>query len=167
MRHDAGMASVTEPLAPLPRAFTSPGDAARNLAGLAVHLPPLAHAYLRGALDALLRERVVVAVSRANACAGCTTVHERWALRAGVSSEDLDAIELGDLARLDDRSRAAIIYATDRANARFQAAPDDELTAMTRRHLTAGELRAVEAVSRLMTFANLTANTPGRDHHRS
>jgi len=35
-------------------------------------------------------------------------VHQRWALRAA----ELEAIGLGDLARLDDRSRAAIVYAT-------------------------------------------------------
>jgi AhpD family alkylhydroperoxidase len=71
-------------------------------------------------LDPMLRERIMVAVSRVNACAGCTTVHERWALRAGVSAAALEAIGLGDLARLDDRSRAAVVYATVLAGNRFR-----------------------------------------------
>ena len=64
-----------------------------------MHLPALAHAYLCGALDALVRERVMVAVSRANACAGCAAVHELWALGAGISTAELDAVGLGDVAR--------------------------------------------------------------------
>ena len=110
-------------------------------------------------LDPMLRERIMVAVSRVNACAGCTMVHERWALRAGVSTAELEAIGLGDLARLDDRSRAAVVYATALAANRFRGTADRELIALARRHLTAAELRAVEAVARLMAAANLSAST--------
>jgi len=99
---------------------------------------------------------------RVNACAGCTAVHQRWALRAGVPAAELEAIGLGDLARLDDRSRAAIVYATARAEDRFRGIPDRELVALARRHLSAGELRAVEAVARLMALANLSASTLSR-----
>lgn len=137
----------------------SPWEAAADIAGLWVRAPVLACVYLGGMLDPMLRERVMVAVSRVNACAGCTTVHERWALRAGVSTAELEAIGLGDLARLDDRSRAAVVYATALAGNRFRGAPDRELIALARRHLTAAELRAVEAVARLMAAANLSASS--------
>ncbi len=109
----------------------------------------------------MLRERIMVAVSRVNACAGCTAVHERWALRAGVPAAELEAIGLGDLARLDDRSRAAVVYATALAENRFRGTPDPELVALASRHLTAAELRAVEAVARMMALANLSASTLG------
>ena len=142
-----------------PRTFMSPWEAAADIAGLWVRAPVLACVYLGGMLDPMLRERVMVAVSRVNACAGCTTVHERWALRAGVSTAELEAIGLGDLARLDDRSRAAVVYATALAGNRFRGAPDRELIALARRHLTAAELRAVEAVARLMAAANLSASS--------
>jgi len=140
----------------------SPREAAADIAGLWMRSPVLAGVYLGGMLDPMLRERIMVAVSRVNACAGCTAVHERWALRAGVSTAELEAIGLGDLARLDDRSRAAVIYATALAENRFRGTPDRELLALARRHLTAAELRAVEAVARMMALANLSASTLGR-----
>ncbi len=107
----------------------------------------------------------MVAVSHVNACAGCTAVHERWALRVGVTTAELEALGLGDLARLDDRSRAAIVYATALADDRFRAIPDGELIASARRYLTPGELRAVEAVARMMALANLSANTLRHTSH--
>ncbi len=160
----------TVPLGRSPRRFTSPREVAADIVGLWLRAPALAAVYLREVLDPTLRERIMVAVSRVNACAGCTVVHERWALRVGVPVSDLEALGLGDLARLDDRSRAAIVYATALAEGRFRGIPDGELIASARRYLTAGELRAVEAVARMMALANLSANTlrhtshaPGRD----
>jgi AhpD family alkylhydroperoxidase len=131
---------------------------AEHAAGLWARTPTLWIAYA-GGLDASLRERVMVAVSRANSCSGCTAVHERWALRSGVTDEELEAIGLDDLARLDERSRAAVVYATALAEARFRRPPDPELLALVRPHLSRYELRAVEAVARLIAFANLSANT--------
>jgi AhpD family alkylhydroperoxidase len=83
-----------------PRTFASPAEWAHDVVGVAQHGGPLAAVYLRGRLDATLRERVMVAVSRVNACGGCTFVHQRWALRAGVSSEELEAISLVVLCRV-------------------------------------------------------------------
>ena len=57
---------------------------------------------------------------------------------------------------------AAVIYAAALAENRFRGAADRELVALTRRHLTAAELRAVEAVARMMALANLNASTLGR-----
>ena len=89
-------------------------------------------------------------------------MHQRWALRAGVHGAELEAIGLGDLARLDNRSRAAIVYATALAEDRFRGTPDRELVALARLRRTAGELRAVEAVARMMALANPSANTLSR-----
>ena len=150
-----------------PRTFGSLGEAARDLVGVWARSPRLAKVYLAGVLDPSLRERIMVAVSRVNACAGCTAVHERWALRAGVSDEELSAIGLGELASLDARSRAAVVYAAALAEAGFRRAPDRELVALVREQLTVDELRAVEAVARMMAFANLSANTLGRGFQRA
>ncbi len=147
------------PLGRSPRRFTSPREVATDIVGLWLRAPTLAAVYLREALDPTLRERIMVAVSRVNACAGCTAVHERWAIRVGVPSSDLEALGLGDLARLDDRSRAAIVYATALAEDRFRGSPDGELIASASRYLTASDLRAVEAVARMIALANLSANT--------
>jgi AhpD family alkylhydroperoxidase len=101
----------------------------------------------------------MVAVSRVNSCRGCAFVHERWATRAGVTSEDLGAIGLGDLDDLDDRNRAAVAYAAALAETRFRQPIATELAVSARDHLTPGEVAAVEAVARAMAFANLSANT--------
>ncbi len=135
-RHARSADAATSPLGPSPSRFTSPWEAASDIAGLCVGAPILAGVYLGRMLDPMLRERITIAVSRVNACAGCTRVHEHWGLRAGVSATELEAIGLGDLARLDDRSRAAVIYATSLAGNRFRGSPDRELAALARRHLT-------------------------------
>jgi AhpD family alkylhydroperoxidase len=115
--------------------------------------------YLRGGLDPALRERVMVAVSRVNACRGCTFVHERWARRAGVTSDDLQAIGLGDLGALGDRDRAAVAYAAALAEARFREPIAADLAARVSDQLTPDELAAVDALARMMALANLSANT--------
>ncbi len=142
-----------------PRTFSSAGEAAADVLGVARRARPLLGTYARGDLDPALRERVMVAVSHVNACRGCTYVHERWADRAGVSAADLEAIGIGDLEALDERDRAAVAYAAALAEARFREPVDPELAAAAARHLSPRELAAVEAVARMMAVANLTAST--------
>ena len=101
----------------------------------------------------------MVAVSHVNSCRGCSFVHERWAGRAGVTTEDLRAIGFGDLGTLDDRDRAAVAYAAALAQGRFRQPIDADLADNARRHLTPEELAAVDAVARAMAVANLSANT--------
>ena len=111
----------------------------------------------------------MVAVSRVNSCRGCTFVHEHLASRAGVPSEELDAIGLGDLGALDPRARAAVAYAAALAEARFRRPIAADLAADAADHLTPDELAAVDAVARAMALANLSASTAGElfDHLRS
>ena len=141
------------------RTFASPAEWARDVVGLAQRSGPLAAVYLRGRLDATLRERVMVAVSRVNACGGCTFVHQRWALRAGVSGEELEAIGLGGLAALDERSRAAVVYASALAEGRFRHPLAPEVAAAAAERLSVDEMSAIEAVARLMALANLSVGT--------
>jgi hypothetical protein len=86
-------------------------------------------------------------------------VHERLAGRAGVSSEDLQAIALGDLGDMDDRSRAAVAYAAALAETRFRGPIPADLAASAADQLSPDELAAVDAVARGMAFANLSSNT--------
>ena len=142
-----------------PRTFASPAEWAGDLVALARRGGPLAAVYLRGRLDRALRERVMVAVSRVNACGGCTFVHQRWALRVGVSSEELEAIGLGELALLDERSRAAVLYASTLAEGRFRRPIAPEVTAAAVERLSVDEMVAIEAVARLIALANLSLST--------
>lgn len=114
--------------------------------------------YLRGRLTPRERERIMVAVSRVNACQACTHAHESWALRAGATPEELQQLETGDLSGFDDRGQAAVTYATSRAEAGFEGSPSGAAAAASGT-LTRREIAAVEAVARAMTLANLTVNT--------
>lgn len=109
-----------------------------------------------------MRERVTVAVSQVNACSACTQMHQRWALRSGVSSAELEALGAGDLADLDPRSRAAIVYAVDLAERRFRGPASPEVAQLTRQHLSIRELSEVEAIARAVALANLTLGTFSR-----
>ena len=151
--------SAAVPVGAGPRRFGSPWEALRDLAAVSRRAGPLVAVYAGGRLDDALRERVMVAVSRVNACRGCTFVHTRWALRSGVTANELDAIGLDELGRLDRRSRAAIVYATTLAETRFQGSPPPEIAAAVAAELTPAELEAVEAIARMMALANLTAST--------
>lgn len=113
----------------------------------------------------------MVAVSRANACAGCSRAHQRWAVRVGVTDDELEALGLDELARLDPASRTAVVYAVERSGAGFPGpvgAPseDAEVTAAMNRHFTAEETRRIDAVARGITFANLTVGTAESLHAR-
>ncbi len=142
----------------VPRRFFSVEEAARDLANVLLRGPILARVYT-GGLDRRLRERVMVAVSQVNECGGCTRVHQRWALRSGVSPTELEALRAGDLECLDPRSRVAVSYASARAEARFGEAAPALVEKSAREHLSADELRQVDAVARAMALANLSAST--------
>jgi AhpD family alkylhydroperoxidase len=141
-----------------PRRFTSPQDALTDALRVVRTAPDLWRAY-RGQLTPARREAVMVAVSKVNACAGCTWVHQRWALHAGISPTDLDAIGAGDLTAVDPVTRAAVVYATERAERGFRSPVDPDVAAIALARLGRPQLRQVDAVARLMTFANLTLNT--------
>ena len=101
----------------------------------------------------------MVAVSQVNACGGCTRVHRHWALRAGVPFAELEALLTGDLEHLDPRSRAAVSYAVDRAELRFEGSASPGIERSAREHLSASELKQVDAIARAMALANLSLNT--------
>lgn len=155
------MRSVSAPASarPAPRLFDSPWDGVRQLAAVTRRARPLTAVYARGRIDDALRERVMLAVSRVNACRGCTFVHTRWALRSGVTPAELEAIGLADLDPLDRRSRAAVVYATALAESGFSSPPQPDVAAAVVAELTPAEIEAVEAVARMMAFANLSAST--------
>lgn len=139
------------------RTYT-PGCLAADIAQLVRASPRLLAVYGCGRVDPALRERVMVAVSRANACRACTSVHEAWALRAGASAEELEQIGAGRLVSLPDGQRAAIVYAAALAEARSRLIPPDA-RAVADAHLDRERQRDIEAIARLMTLANLSVNT--------
>lgn len=144
----------------VPRRFASAGEVARGVGSVLIRGRPLARAYA-GGLDGGLRERVMVAVSQVNACGGCSRVHRRWALRAGVPFAELEALLTGDLEHLDPRSRAAVSWAVARAELRFGGPASPGVERSAREHLSVSELNEVDAIARAMALANLSLNTLG------
>lgn len=140
------------------RRFGSAREASRDFVQLVIRARALVHAY-RGGLDRRLRERVLVAVSQVNACDACTQVHQRWALRSGVSPEELHALGIGDVAGFDLPSRAAVVYASQLAESRFRGPLADVVIQAAKDHLTVRQLEDVEAVARAIGFANLCVTT--------
>jgi AhpD family alkylhydroperoxidase len=143
---------------------------AREMFATTTVAPDLWKAY-RGRLPAARRERIMVAVSHANACAGCSRVHQRWALRAGVTDEELEALGLEDLAGLEPADRAAVVYAVERSTSGFPGpagAPsrDPDVSAAMARYFNDAEVRQIDAVARAITFANLTVGSVERLRER-
>ena len=120
--------------------------------------PRLLSVYGQSRMDPALRERVMVAVSCTNACRQCTRVHETWALRSGVSADELQRLGAGELAAMPAEHRPAVTYATALAEGRFTSlSPDAQ--AIADAHLDRKLQRNIEAITRLITFANLSVNT--------
>jgi AhpD family alkylhydroperoxidase len=105
-------------------------------------------------LDPKLREEVMLAVARANACRLCTTAHRRWAVAEGVSDAEIAALEIQNAAQFDRRTWAAIAWADARARADLGPAPtefEEELA----RYYTPAERDDLELVTIVMTFGQL------------
>jgi AhpD family alkylhydroperoxidase len=149
---------TTASLVGAPRRFSSPGELLADVAAVVVSASSLVRAF-RGGVPPALRERVIVAVSRANACSGCSRVHEQWALRSGVTDDELRAIGVGDLAALDEESRAAVVYATQRAERRFRGSATSEAEGVARAQLSPDRVEQIDAIARAIALANLSLNT--------
>lgn len=110
--------------------------------------------YARERIDAVLREQIMLAVSRANSCRRCVNFHETHAARQGGEAGPADADAVAG-ARLD----SAVAYAVARAEAGRGLDPDSAVERAFRKHFDAWERSDIEAVISLITFANLTANS--------
>jgi AhpD family alkylhydroperoxidase len=125
---------------------------------VARRLPNVAAIWGSQRLDPKLREEVMLAVARANACRLCTMAHRRWAAADGVSDAELAALENQDATQFDRRTWAAIAWADARTRASLGPVPaefEDELA----RNYSAAEREDLDLVTTLMTVANRSANT--------
>ncbi len=125
---------------------------------LARRLPDLAAIWGARRLDPQLREKVMLAVAQATACRLCTLAHRRWAIAEGITDAELAALEDQDAEQFDRRTWAAIAWADARARTNLGPVPvelEDELA----RHYDPRERDDLDLVTRIMTFANRSANT--------
>lgn len=108
-------------------------------------------------MDAVLREQIMLAVSRVNACRWCVSFHETQTARQGVGgARPADADADPDSGA---RRQTAVAYAVARAAAGRGRDPEPAVDRAFRERFDARERGDVEAVISLITFANLTANS--------
>lgn len=119
----------------------------------------LSQIWFSGRVDPGLREKVMLAVARANGCRFCTYAHAEWALAVGVSDAELAALEGQDERNFARDTWIVIAHARERASAEFSPTGGHGYTqAMVDAH-GPQLLDDIECVARLMTHANRTMNT--------
>lgn len=134
----------------------------RELVTAAVRFVPLApHAGMVWGLrrmDPGFREEVMLTVAQANGCRYCSFVHQEWAIRNGVSDEEIAQLEGADPAHFDRTRWSALVYARSLAENNFESTPA-EIAEDAAKHFSRGERRDIEAVALVMHIVNRSANT--------
>jgi len=115
--------------------------------------------WVKKRLDPMFREEIMVAVARANSCRFCDFVHGQWALAQGLQEEDLARIGSRSEPQEGKSERAlALAFAQALASGDF-ALVDPAPAGTMRERFGETATRDVETVARVMTLANLSANT--------
>lgn len=117
-----------------------------------------------GGLAPAFRERIMLAVTRVNACRFCAFAHTRAALQAGMGRAEVDALLGGGFEDCPEAELPAVIYAKDWAEAGGVADPEAE----RRLAETYGEEAAGDILLslRIIRAGNLTGNTVDALLHR-
>ncbi|MBX7158857.1 MAG: carboxymuconolactone decarboxylase family protein [Acidimicrobiia bacterium] len=105
-----------------------------------------------------MRERIMLSVSQVNGCKYCCYVHTHWAQLEGASDEELARLDGLDPDSFDRDEWLAMSYAVSLAEGDFTHMGSELADEIERR---SGSQRRddVETIARVMTFANLMANT--------
>ncbi|MBN1888679.1 MAG: carboxymuconolactone decarboxylase family protein [Thermoflexales bacterium] len=113
---------------------------------------------MRGKLiDAAFRERLMLAVTAVNGCRYCSYVHARHALVEGMSSEEVKALQTGELANSPPEELAALLYAQHWAETRGK--PDPAARGRVTEQYGEEKVEAIELTLRTIQMANLLMNT--------
>jgi len=121
-------------------------------------------AYFHAALDAgtlprAFKEKIAYRVARLRESAYCTGSHGRYALKHGVSGEELDAIARSDYGALDAKEAAALEFAE--AMVRLAGAVGEGLMTKLAAHFSAREIVEIAALVGIMDLACTLAATFG------
>ncbi|MGB5372984.1 MAG: carboxymuconolactone decarboxylase family protein [Polyangiales bacterium] len=143
---------------PVPRVYTVP-ELFADLGSVLTRAPALWAIWIGGRLPRALREQIIVAVAKVNACRMCEHAHTRMALEAGVSDAELAALEDMNPSAFDRRTWLAIAHARERTRANFAPVADDACQEALNEALSAQTRSDVEDLARVMTVANRIANT--------
>ena len=123
-------------------------------------------AYFHAALDTgvvprAFKEQVAFKVARLRGTAYCTGSHRSYALKHGVSAEQLDAIDRGDYSGLDARGVAAMEFAEAMVGSRKGVA-DDVFTGL-KKQFASNEIVELVSLVGIMELACSLAEVFGLD----
>ncbi len=130
----------------------------RDLLRVAARPRSLWSVWVRGDLDPVLREQVMLAVSHANACRYCVVAHHSWALAVGADADALAQLAGLDPEQIDRETQVELAWALARLQAGFGPV-DAELERALAARRTPRERTDLDTVVRAMTIANLAGNT--------
>ncbi len=110
-----------------------------------------------GRLGRAFGERVMLVVSQVNGCHACSYAHTRFALREGVSTDEVRRLALGDLEGQPEETLVALLYAQHYA----ETGGNPETAAQRSLEAAYGEegAREVRAYIRLAMMTSLFNNT--------
>lgn len=110
-----------------------------------------------GRVDQSFAERMMLAVSVVNGCRACCTMHSRFALRTGASTEEISKFRMGDWADTPTEELVALLYAQHFAESGGTSTPE----ARTRLVETYGEAKTHDLMAfiRFAQLTNLFGNT--------
>ena len=121
-------------------------------------------AYFHAALDSGIlprpfKEKIAFKVARLRASPYCTGSHRSYALKHGVSAEELEAIDRSDYGTLDAREAVALQFAE--AMTRSRGHLDAVVVENMKAHYAAGEIVEIAALVGIMDLACTLAATFG------
>jgi AhpD family alkylhydroperoxidase len=113
---------------------------------------------MRGELiDAAFRERLMLAVTAVNGCRYCSYAHAKQALVAGISDEEVAALQEGVLKNSPGEELPALLYAQHWAETR--GAPDPAARRGVIERYGEEKAAAIELALRTIQMGNLMGNT--------
>ncbi|MFP4632770.1 MAG: carboxymuconolactone decarboxylase family protein [Halobacteriales archaeon] len=136
----------------------TPAECVAGLAGLVGDTPDLMRALRADRVDAMMREKILLAVTGVNDCRYCARVHTSLADHAGVDEDTIDRIlEQNVEASVSDYERPALLFA--RAYAAADGNPPMEEVEALRDAYDRETARDVQVFIRAIYVANLSGNT--------
>lgn len=156
------MASAIRPVEPAQNAYLAELEGksgrANNFFRAMAHRPEVLERFVplyaaitgRGSVERRIKELVYLAVSYANECPYCTAVHVAAAPRAGVSAEELTALQTEQDHNFPEAERAAILYARELT----QTAEADDTRAALAQHFSDEQIVEITLVAAMANFTN-------------
>jgi AhpD family alkylhydroperoxidase len=113
---------------------------------------------MRGELvDATFRERLMLAVTAVNGCRYCSYAHAKQALVAGISAEEVESLQEGELGNSPEEELPALLYAQHWAEMR--GTPDPAARSRVIERYGEEMVSAIELALRTIQMGNLLGNT--------